>query len=80
MSCLLSIFKLPTVKKLEDYVDIIQVKQILEDALSLQEIHVKGEGSHYEVVAVDSSFEGISRVAIRSILVYSVRLVFAVIT
>lgn len=42
--------------------DIIQVKQILEDALSLQEIHVKGEGSHYEVVAVDSSFEGMSRV------------------
>ncbi|MFH0257449.1 BolA family iron metabolism protein IbaG [Vibrio rumoiensis] len=42
--------------------DIIQVKQILDDALSLQEIHVKGEGSHYEVVAVDSVFDGMSRV------------------
>lgn len=42
--------------------DIIQVKQILDDALSLQEIHVKGEGSHYEVVAVDSMFDGMSRV------------------
>ncbi|OEF28438.1 BolA family iron metabolism protein IbaG [Vibrio rumoiensis] len=42
--------------------DIIQVKQILDDALSLQEIHVKGEGSHYEVVAVDSAFDGMSRV------------------
>ncbi|WP_105900806.1 BolA family iron metabolism protein IbaG [Vibrio gangliei] len=42
--------------------DIIQVKQILDDALSLQEIHVKGEGSHYEVVAVDAMFDGMSRV------------------
>lgn len=42
--------------------DTIQVKQILDDALSLQEIHVKGEGSHYEVVAVDSVFDGMSRV------------------
>ncbi|MBD1574477.1 BolA family transcriptional regulator [Vibrio sp. S17_S38] len=42
--------------------DINQVKQILDDALALQEIHVKGEGSHYEVVAVDSAFESMSRV------------------
>ncbi|MBD1576197.1 MULTISPECIES: BolA family iron metabolism protein IbaG [Vibrio] len=42
--------------------DIIQVKQILDDALALQEIHVKGEGSHYEVVAVDPTFENMSRV------------------
>lgn len=42
--------------------DIIQVKQILDDALSLEEIHVKGEGSHYEVVAVDAMFDGMSRV------------------
>ncbi|MFV0575205.1 MAG: BolA family iron metabolism protein IbaG [Vibrio sp.] len=42
--------------------DTIQVKQILDDALSLQEIHVKGEGSHYEVIAVDSVFDGMSRV------------------
>lgn len=42
--------------------DSSQVKQILEQALNLQEIHVKGEGSHYEVVAVDMCFVGMSRV------------------
>ncbi|GEM80922.1 BolA family iron metabolism protein IbaG [Vibrio superstes] len=42
--------------------DITQVKKLLDDALQLEEIHVKGEGSHYEVVAVDASFEGMSRV------------------
>ncbi|MCG9598427.1 BolA family iron metabolism protein IbaG [Vibrio sp. Isolate25] len=42
--------------------DSAKVQQILEQALNLEEIHVKGEGSHYEVVAVDASFEGMSRV------------------
>ncbi|WP_261816050.1 BolA family iron metabolism protein IbaG [Vibrio gallicus] len=42
--------------------DSSQVKQLLDDALQLEEIHVKGEGSHYEVVAVDASFDGMSRV------------------
>ncbi|QXO17728.1 MULTISPECIES: BolA family iron metabolism protein IbaG [Vibrio] len=42
--------------------DSAQVQQILEQALELQEIHVKGEGSHYEVLAVDAAFEGMSRV------------------
>lgn len=42
--------------------DSTQVQQILMDALNLAEIHVKGEGSHYEIVAVDASFEGMSRV------------------
>ncbi|MGB2079235.1 MAG: BolA family iron metabolism protein IbaG [Vibrio sp.] len=42
--------------------DSAQVQKILEDALNLQEMHVKGEGSHYEVIAVDPSFEGMSRV------------------
>ncbi|MCE7628739.1 BolA family iron metabolism protein IbaG, partial [Vibrio fluvialis] len=37
--------------------DSAQVQQILEQALNLQEIHVKGEGSHYEVIAVDAVFE-----------------------
>ncbi|MFA0698364.1 BolA family iron metabolism protein IbaG [Vibrio sp. 10N.222.49.C9] len=35
---------------------------MLDDALQLAEIHVKGEGSHYEVIAVDESFDGMSRV------------------
>ncbi|SJL83623.1 BolA family iron metabolism protein IbaG [Vibrio palustris] len=42
--------------------DSSQVKQILEQALNLEEIHVKGEGSHYEVIAVDGCFDGMSRV------------------
>jgi acid stress-induced BolA-like protein IbaG/YrbA len=43
-------------------VDSTQVKQLLDEALQLAEIHVKGEGSHYEVVAVDACFDGMSRV------------------
>ncbi|MFY2510236.1 BolA family iron metabolism protein IbaG [Vibrio pectenicida] len=42
--------------------DSAKVQQILEQALSLEELHVKGEGSHYEVVAVDTCFDGMSRV------------------
>ncbi|MCW8333136.1 BolA family iron metabolism protein IbaG [Vibrio sp. SCSIO 43135] len=42
--------------------DSAKVQQLLEEALNLQEVHVKGEGSHYEVVAVDACFEGMSRV------------------
>ncbi|MFC3023204.1 BolA family iron metabolism protein IbaG [Vibrio zhugei] len=42
--------------------DSSQVQQILEQALNLEEIHVKGEGSHYEVIAVDGCFDGMSRV------------------
>jgi acid stress-induced BolA-like protein IbaG/YrbA len=38
------------------------VKQVLDTALSLQEIHVKGDGSQFEVIAVDACFEGMSRV------------------
>ncbi|MCL9780885.1 BolA family iron metabolism protein IbaG [Vibrio sp. S4M6] len=42
--------------------DSTQVQQILNEALKLEELHVKGEGSHYEVVAVDACFDGMSRV------------------
>ncbi len=42
--------------------DSAKVQQLLEAELNLQEVHVKGEGSHYEVVAVDACFEGMSRV------------------
>lgn len=42
--------------------DSSQVKELLDEALQLEEIHVKGEGSHYEVVAVDAKFDGMSRV------------------
>jgi acid stress-induced BolA-like protein IbaG/YrbA len=43
-------------------VDSTQVQQILDGALHLDEIHVKGEGSHFEVIAVDDCFDGMSRV------------------
>ncbi len=42
--------------------DSAKVQQLIEEALNLQEVHVKGEGSHYEVVAVDACFDGMSRV------------------
>ncbi len=46
----------------ESILDSAQVQQILDQALSLQEIHVKGEGSHFEVMAIDPCFETMSRV------------------
>ncbi|SJN57717.1 BolA family iron metabolism protein IbaG [Vibrio ruber] len=42
--------------------DSAQVQEILDEALHLHEIHVKGEGSHFEVIAVDECFDGMSRV------------------
>ncbi|WED21512.1 BolA family iron metabolism protein IbaG [Vibrio sp. JC009] len=38
------------------------VKKIIEDALDLQEVHVKGDGSQFEVIAVDERFAELSRV------------------
>jgi acid stress-induced BolA-like protein IbaG/YrbA len=43
-------------------VDSTKVQELLQNALNLEELHVKGEGSHYEVIAVDAQFEGMSRV------------------
>ncbi|WP_413285756.1 BolA family iron metabolism protein IbaG [Vibrio sp. MA40-2] len=40
----------------------IEVKKILDDALEIQEIHVKGDGSQFEVIAIDSCFETLNRV------------------
>lgn len=42
--------------------DSAKVQQILNEALNLEELHVKGEGSHYEVIAVDACFDGMNRV------------------
>ncbi|MGF1716262.1 BolA family iron metabolism protein IbaG [Photobacterium chitinilyticum] len=42
--------------------EISEIKHILENALELDEIIVKGEGSHYEVIAVGAIFEGMNRV------------------
>lgn len=40
-----------------------QIKAILEQSLNLEEVLVKGDGSHFEVIAVSDMFEGMSRVA-----------------
>ncbi|AMG30263.1 BolA family transcriptional regulator [Grimontia hollisae] len=40
----------------------IEIKVILEQALTLDEIHVKGDGSHFEVIAIGDMFDGMSRV------------------
>ncbi|CAG21549.1 BolA family iron metabolism protein IbaG [Photobacterium profundum] len=42
--------------------EIAEIKQILETALTLDEVIVKGEGSHYEVIVVGAMFDGMSRV------------------
>ncbi|XKY36072.1 BolA family iron metabolism protein IbaG [Enterovibrio sp. 27052020O] len=39
-----------------------EIKAMLEDALTLDELHVKGDGSHFEVIAVGDIFDGMSRV------------------
>ncbi|GLO59796.1 BolA family transcriptional regulator [Vibrio sp. MACH09] len=40
----------------------VEVKEILVNALELQEIIVKGEGSQFEVIAVDPCFAELNRV------------------
>ncbi|KMV30150.1 BolA family transcriptional regulator [Photobacterium swingsii] len=42
--------------------EISEIKQLLENALELDEVIVKGDGSHYEVIAVGAMFEGMNRV------------------
>lgn len=42
--------------------EISEIKQILENALELDEVIVSGEGSHYQVIAVGAMFDGMSRV------------------
>ncbi|MEL0639853.1 BolA family protein [Pseudoalteromonas aliena] len=39
-----------------------QVETLLRDELQLAEVHVKANGSHYEVIAVGECFDGLSRV------------------
>ncbi|WP_199609769.1 BolA family protein [Flocculibacter collagenilyticus] len=39
-----------------------QIKTLLTTELSLDEVYVKVEGSHYEVIAVGHCFDGVSRV------------------
>ncbi len=39
-----------------------EIKAILESTLALEELLVKGDGSHFEVIAVGDMFDGMSRV------------------
>ncbi len=46
-----------------------QVETLLRDVLSLDEIIVKANGSHYEVIAVGTCFDGLRRLK-REQLIY----------
>jgi acid stress-induced BolA-like protein IbaG/YrbA len=39
-----------------------QIEALLLETLSLAEVHVKSEGSHFQVIAVSDQFEGMSRI------------------
>ncbi|EFC54221.1 BolA-like protein [Enterobacter cancerogenus ATCC 35316] len=39
-----------------------EIQTVLMNALSLQEAHVSGDGSHFQVIAVGEIFDGMSRV------------------
>lgn len=39
-----------------------EIQSVLMSALSLQEVHVSGDGSHFQVIAVGEMFDGMSRV------------------
>lgn len=39
-----------------------QIAELLKQALGLVEVHVNGDGSHYQIIAVSDQFDGMSRV------------------
>jgi len=39
-----------------------EIKTILAAAIELDELHVKGENGHFQVIAVSAMFDGMSRV------------------
>jgi len=46
----------------EEAAKLKEIEQLLLDALSLDEIHVTQEGTHYKIVAVGECFAGMGRV------------------
>jgi len=42
--------------------EIEEIKALINAQLSLDELHVKGENGHYQVIAVSEIFDGMSRV------------------
>ena len=41
-----------------------EIQTVLMNALPLQEVHVSGDGSHFQVIAVGEMFDGMSRASI----------------
>ncbi|ANE75765.1 BolA family iron metabolism protein IbaG [Dickeya solani] len=39
-----------------------EIKDVLMSALTLQEVHVSGDGSHFQVIVIGELFKGMSRV------------------
>lgn len=39
-----------------------QIETLLKDAMTLTEVHVRSEGTHYNIIAVGECFDGLSRV------------------
>ena len=39
-----------------------EIIALLQESLNLQEIKVTGEGGHYQIIAIDDSFDAMSRV------------------
>ena len=42
--------------------DIKEIETLLKDSLNLAEVYVKGEGSHFNIIAVSDAFADMSRV------------------
>ena len=47
---------------IDDPIENNEIQSGLMNALSLQEVHVSGDGSHFQVIAVGELFDGMSRV------------------
>ena len=50
-----------------------EIQTVLMNALSLQEAHVTGDGSHFQVIAVGEMFDGMSRVKKQRIHALSIK-------
>jgi len=56
---MLGLFSLPDdIEPMENH----EIQTVLMNALALQEAHVSGDGSHFQVIAVGEIFDGMSRV------------------
>ncbi len=42
--------------------ELAEIEALLKEKLNLAEVHVKGEGSHFTIIAVSDSFNEMSRV------------------